>query len=217
MSYLPRTAALSLAGIVVLLSATPAVAQEPEPDPEYVEQAQIARRGAGLRIGMWALDTDDEDEAVADADEWPYLEGYFQRGLDRHLAIESTLGLQRRTIQEESGGIIGEPTTTEVTAYVVPLLTAIKLYPLTGPEDRVEPYVAAGGGFAFGIEDGEGTGIQTGFGLKGEAGLEVRFSQAFGLGLRGGYQWIRFGDEIGGLDTYKGFGGGIGLTYRFQY
>ncbi|MGH7483444.1 MAG: hypothetical protein ACRELV_14925, partial [Longimicrobiales bacterium] len=104
MSYLPRTAALSLAGIVVLLSATPAVAQEPEPDPEYVEQAQIARRGAGLRIGMWALDTDDEDEAVADADEWPYLEGYFQRGLDRHLAIESTLGLQRRTIQEESGG-----------------------------------------------------------------------------------------------------------------
>lgn len=217
---------LTLLLTAALVGAPAVVEAQEDEDPEHVEEVKLQRRGAGLRIGVWNL-SDDADPAESEIDAWPYLEGYFQRGLDRHLAIESTLGLQQRSIKTTTdGGVIGGSSTREETIYVVPLLTAIKLYPFTGPENVFEPFIAAGGGFAFGVEDvessggltgGGGTNVQTGFGVKGEAGAEWRFSTAFGLAARVGYQWIRFGDELGTTDTYKGWNVAAGLTYRFQY
>jgi hypothetical protein len=33
----------------------------------------------------------------------------------------------------------------------------------------------------------------------------------------GGYQWLRFGSAMGGLETYRGVRATAGLTYRFRY
>src|SRR5690606_30854188 len=112
----------------------------------------------------------------------------------------------------------------------LPLFTALKLYPFTRPDDAFEPFISAGVGLALGIDDrtttssdllglgaGSGTAMLTGFGFRGGAGVEWRFSQAFGLSASGRYQWIRFGGELGGERTFKGPAFEAGLTYRFQY
>ena len=110
----------------------------------------------------------------------------------------------------------------------MPMFTSLKVYPITRPEKRFEPYLDAGVGAAIGIDDREGvvgglpgetdgTSASLGFGFKGGLGVEWRFSRAFGLSLDGRYQWIRFGDEVGGDRSFQGLGFGAGLTYRFQY
>ena len=71
-------------------------------------------------------------------------------------------------------------------SFLVPLLTTIKLYPFTGPEQRLEPFVAAGVGFVVGLEKqntvgggllgggsaNNGVNVTAGVGLKGGAGVE---------------------------------------------
>lgn len=196
------------------------------------ERAKRMRRGAGVQAGMWDVRGLGEVSG-ARVNESPLFEGYFQKGLDLHLAMENTIGVYRREqrITRSAGGIGGGTIEEKVTAYVVPQFTSIKLYPFTRPEQRFEPYIAGGAGLALGIDDREnsesggllggggqsGVGMVAGFGLKGAVGTELRFSRAFGLALGGRYQWIRFFGELAGERTYRGFGGDLGITYRFQY
>lgn len=213
---------LTLLGLAGLGS--PVHAQDEDQEPERVQEAKLARSGAGVRVSYWGLRDLPEVQNGTES-RWPLLEGYFQRGLDRHLAIESTLGVWRRHAETEGGGgVLGSGSGSAVTTWVVPILTALKFHPFTGPEAGTEPYLAAGGGFALGIEDSEGGGltsggtfVATGFALKGETGVALRLSEAFGLNLFGGYHWIRFGEAVGNTRTYAGFNFGGGLTYRFQY
>jgi len=218
-------------GVVVALGAGAAGARGQEDsasDPE--KQARRERQGAGLRGGIWDV-RDLTEVSGAKYSTSPAFEGYFQKGLDLHLAIESTAGVwRRRQTMEQDGGLGGGTVREEVNSYVVPLFTALKLYPFTRPDDAFEPFVSAGVGLALGIDDrtttssdllglgaGSGTAMLTGFGFRGGAGVEWRFSQAFGLSASGRYQWIRFGGELGGERTFKGPAFEAGLTYRFQY
>jgi hypothetical protein len=190
--------------------------------------ARLARSGAGIRVGTWNV-ADLREVEDGSSSTWPYFEAYFQRGMDLHLVIESGIGLYRR--QEEmpgTGGPLGtEPSTT--TAYILPLLTSVKFYPVTRPGAPVEPHVGAGIGFAIAIEDQEGgggsligmrspgTAMVTGFGAKGSGGVDVRLGGAFGASLGATYQWLRFSDPVGGIETYAGPAFTVGLTYRFRF
>lgn len=192
-------------------------------------EVRLERNGAGFHVGSWRVH--DLETANGTSEETPVFEGYLQRGLDLHLALESSLGFWRRTqVIDESGGL-GSATHERVQSYIIPSFTGIKFFPLTRPGDPVEPYLGAGVGFAFGIEDsdtetsifGGGTSSSSntaflgGFGFKAGSGLEWWFSHAFGLSGGARYQWLRFGQEVGGKDTYKGFVFDAGLAYRFQY
>jgi hypothetical protein len=209
--------------LLVLATAAAAEAQQRPESPQEVE-ARLARQGAGLQFGVWRVEG--VDRGGVDASTWPFIDGHFQRGLDRHLAIESTAGLWRREELETRSGI-GGATTTRRTTYVVPLLTGLRFYP-TAPGTRVEPFLSGAVGFALGIEDGQGasggilggsggTRVETGFGFRGATGVEFALSPAFGLSAGAGYQWIRFGSRVGPVETYRGVRVTGGLTYRFQY
>lgn len=197
-----------------------------------IAAAKAARNGAGLRVGAWGVRDLPEVEG-ARYSKSPSYEGYFQKGLDSHLVIESTLGLWRwvQEIEEEEGGALSSGGREVVTTYLVPAFSAIKFYPLTRPGQVLEPYAKAGAGFVLGIEDAESTGsgpllgftpgtgtsVATGFGLSGAIGVDWAFSRAFGLTAGGRYQWMRFSSDVGGQDTFKGVGVDVGLTYRFRY
>jgi opacity protein-like surface antigen len=218
-----------LAGAVLLVCAGPApLAGQAAGDLDPERAAQLARSAAGIRVGPWLVSGLRETEG-ASSSTWPLLEGYFQRGIDMHIVIESAVGVWRRREQvETTGGPLGGSDTQTVTSWVVPLLTAVKFYPATRPGDGVEPYALVGVGFALGVEDrqgsggglfggGSGTSMLTGFGAKAGAGADVRLSQAFGLSAGVLYQWLRFGDALAGNDTYAGPGFTGGVTYRFRY
>jgi hypothetical protein len=215
---------VSCVGLSMLLAAAmPASGQQRQESPQEVE-ARLARQGAGLLFGIWNVEG--VDRAGVDASTWPFFDGYFQRGMDRHLAIESTAGLWRREETETRTGLGGEATTRRTT-YIVPLLTGLKFYP-TSPGSRLEPFMSGAVGFALGIEDtdgaaggllggGGGTRVETGFGFRAAGGLELALSPAFGVAAGAGYQWLRFGADVGATDTYRGVRATAGLTYRFQY
>jgi len=201
--------------------------QAARPDSAARREARVKRErsGAGLRVGTWMV-SNLVGPAGASSSTLPALEAYWQKGLDRHLAIETSAGLWHRRQSSGSG-----PTAETVGTFVVPLLTTIKLYPFTGPEQALEPFVSAGVGFALGLEKDNtvsggllgggnantGLDLIAGLGLKGGAGVEYRFSQAFGVSASLTWQWALFGQDVGGQDDYKGFGLLGGLTYRFQY
>lgn len=194
-------------------------------------RAKEMRRGAGVRVGVWDVRGLGEVSG-ARVSESPLFEGYFQKGLDLHLALENTVGVYRREQRiTRSGGLGGGTVEEKVAAYVVPQFTSVKLYPFTRPEQQFEPYISGGAGLTIGIDDREnsgsgsllggggesGTGFVAGFGLKGGLGIELRFSEAFGAAVGGRYQWVRFFGELAGERTYRGLGADVGLTYRFQY
>jgi hypothetical protein len=174
-----------------------------------------------VRLGTWQV-TGLSEVSGATYSSSPAFEAYWQRGKDRHLVMESGFSFWRRSQRADS---------EEIGSYIIPLTTSIKLYPMSGPEDSFEPFASAGAGFALGVDDrqtvsggllggtstGGGTVIIAGVGLKGEAGVEYRFSRAFGIGATAGYQWVRYFEEVGGERTYKGLVVFGGLTYRFQY
>jgi hypothetical protein len=195
------------------------------------QRAKAMRRGAGLRVGVWDVRGLSEVSG-ARVNESPLFEGYFQKGLDLHLALENTVSVYRREQRlTRPGGIGGGTVEEKVAAYVIPQFTSLKLYPFTRPEQRFEPYIAGGAGLTIGVDDREnsesggllggggesGVGFVAGFGLKGGLGIELRFSEAFGAAAGGRYQWVRFFGELAGERTYRGLGADVGLTYRFQY
>jgi hypothetical protein len=196
--------------------------------PDVERHARLARRGGGVRIGMWdvrALTAPSGAKVSAT----PVLEGYMRRDLDLHLAIEHSIAVWRRTqtVTQSGGALGGGPTTSTAESYIIPQFTSITLFPLTRPEDRVEPFVKAGAGFALGVDDrsgdsgglfgAPGTSLVPGFGITGGVGLEVRLSNALGLSAAGRYHWVRFLQDFSGERTYEGFGAEAGITYRFQF
>jgi len=182
---------------------------------------QRARKGAGLRLGVW------QDPAPSPSgvqvSSTPAFEGYWQRGLDRHLVLETGIGVWERSTRDASTG-------DNIGTYVVPMTTSLKIFPFTGPESHLEPYVSAGAGFTLGIDDrstsgggilgaagSSGTFMTLGFTGRGGAGLELHLSRAFGVQVGGGYQYTKMFEDIGGQRTFKGPQVGGGLTYRFQF
>ena len=201
-----------IAVLTVLGSAVPnrVWAQAPVQETEIEKQARRARRGGGIRAGFWNSDVAPETSSRS-----VQLEGYFQRGLDRSLALESSVSVWR--------AIATSPQGVETRAYVIPLLTSLKFFPITEPGDAVEPFVLAGIGFALGLEDqdatsigGSGTSVVTGFAFRGAAGLELSMTRGFGLSISGKYQWVRFGEPIINTETFSGLGLEGGVIYRFQ-
>lgn len=223
----PRTfvgAALLTLGLFI--AAQPVTAQERESDVE--KAARLSRRGAGLRGGAWMVQDLQEVSGATD-ERSPAFEGYFEKGLDLHLAMETTLGLWRRSqASHQSGGVLSGSSSERVNSYIVPMFTALKLYPLTRPESSFEPFLNAGVGVALAVIDrettsgglfgvGSGTSMAQGFGVKGGVGFDWRFSRAFGLTVGARYQWLKFTADVSGDRTFQGLGADAGFIYRFQY
>jgi hypothetical protein len=218
-----------LAFACVLASAARAVSAAPESDVE--RESRLARRGAGIGIGGWNVVGLEEQDGVRESSS-PFFAGYFQKGLDQHLAWSTNVGVWWRTQRSSSSvGLTGETVNEEVRSYVVPLFTALKLHPFTQPGRRLEPFLDGGAGFAMGIEDrssdgtgglllgsgGSGTSLAVGFGFRLGVGLDWWPTRVFGLSGQVQHQWIRFANELSNEQTFKGFAVDAGLVYRFQY
>ena len=186
----------------------------------------VGRRGAGLRVGRW--DVEDLNLAAGETgDESVLIEGWFQKPADQNLVIENTIGFWQRTKEYTSTGI-GGTTTFENTSYLVPMMTALKLYPMSRAASIVEPYLLGGVGYVLGIDRGqisgndplypagESTALQSGLAIQTGAGLEFNGNGQFGLTVGGRYQWSSFSDDVGGKGMYKGPAFTAGLTYRFR-
>ena len=187
------------------------------------------RSGAGISGGFWSVRGLQKQDGV-DYSNSPSFEGYLAKGLDLHLTLENTLGLWIRTQEVPSSGGLGGSSGETIKSYILPQFTAIRFYPVSRPDDGVQPFVGAGAGFAIAIDDretqssggllsgfgGSGIAFVPGFGLKAHAGTEFR-GKALGVSLSAKYQWIRFFQEVGGDQTFGGFGADIGFVYRFQY
>ena len=224
-----RLAAASV--LLTIAASAPLLAQDkdrgarPDSLQEVVARVKRMRDGAGLMVGPWMV-SNLAAVSGASSSTLPDFEAYWQRGLDRHLAIETSAGLWHRQLSAGSGA-----SAESDGSFLVPLLTTIKLYPFTSADQALEPFVAGGVGFVLGLEKqntlgggllgggsaSNGTSLTAGLGLRGGAGVEYHFSRAFGLLLGAQYQWILFGQDVGGQSDYKGFGLVAGLTYRFQY
>lgn len=198
--------------------------------PDLEKRARLARRGGGVRVGTWDVRGLNATSGAV-VSKTPAFEGYVRRGLDLHLAIEHSVGVWRRTqsVTQTTSDPLGGTTqsTSTLETYVIPQFTSITFFPVTRPEQRFEPYVKAGAGFALGVDDragdggglfsGGGTSLVPGYGLSGGAGIELRLSNALGLTAAGRYQWVRFFQELSNERTYEGFGAEVGVTYRFQF
>lgn len=195
----------------LVVAAGHAVAQTPVEDP-----AGLARRGAGVRVGIWNA----ESRAIAVEDvESPHFEIYFQRGLNKRVALESTVGAWRRISYA-----VTSTDTVDTRSHVIPLMTALKIMPFTTPAHRIEPYALLGVGFALGLADeaenaigGGGTSIATGFGWKTGLGIEWRVTDALGIAGSARYQWVYYSQKLGPQQQYSGPGAEGGLVYRFQF
>jgi hypothetical protein len=188
--------------------------------------ANPIRGGAGLRVGSWNV-LDLESPANGSSWESVAVEGWFQKGLDRNLVLENTLGFWQRNLTTTESGSLGEQTDRERQVYLVPTMTAVKLYPVTSNPTPLEPYLLAGVGLALGIEreqvsstdplvaTGSSTRMQAGLGIQTGGGVEWRSGGPFGLAVGGRYQWATFSESVGGRGLYRGPGFMAGVTYRF--
>lgn len=213
-----RTALTTL----LLLTAGSAVADDAE------VSVKRARNGGGLRFGFWDV-RGLEAPAGGSAHEGFVFEGYFQKGLDLHLAWENTLGFWHRRTSSTEPDPLGGQVEQEVRSYIVPTLTSLKLFPLTRPESPVEPFLSAGLGLVLAFDreqlsstnplgtNDESSAIHTGLGLEAGAGIDLHPGGPFGLTIGGGYRWTGFSEDVGGRSSYEGWGADIGVTYRFQY
>lgn len=216
------------AAAVILAVTSPLVAQDKDkPRSAAEEKANLARKGAGIIFATWGL-LDDPATGSSTSDDSPVLEGYFRKGLDKHLAIETTVGVWRRVITDPgTGGPFGTAG-GKTTVLLFPQITSIKLFPFTTPESKMEPFISGGAGFTIGLvsESGSGglvggsggvTGLTAGVGGRLTGGVEWKLGDSFGLAAGGHYTYIHFFDSLAGEQMYRGTGITVGLTYRFQY
>jgi len=186
-----------------------------------------SRAGAGLRVGNWEVD-DLVRPPSGRASETVAVQGWFQKGLDARMVLENTLGFWQRNQSMTTPGSFGTQTRRELTTYLVPTITALKLYPSMPPTSPVEPYVVAGAGAVLGIDQekitstdplvasGSNTTFQPGLGIETGAGLDWISKGAFGVTAGARYRWASFQKSVGDKKLYRGMGLNIGLTYRFQ-
>jgi hypothetical protein len=212
-----------IAATLLALGASPRTSAAGASDYIIEAPPQRARGGAGLRAATWQVVDLDDASGITQ------YEGWLQKGLDLHLVLESTLGYWQHDESTTTPGPLSTETTRELYTYLVPALTAVKMYPVTGPSASFEPYLSAGLGPVLRIQREEvtstdpvvipsdETSIQTGLGIQTSAGLDWRPPGAFGLTLGGYYQWATFGQNASGRRMYRGPGVNVGLTYRFQY
>jgi opacity protein-like surface antigen len=215
-----RLSRLIAAASATVIVASQAHAQLKAPTDTLEHRVQAERKGGGIRVGQWHLNGQELPSGVT-ASTTPAFEGYVRTGLDLHLVLENSVGLWRqRQASGPSGGLLGGGASS-ADNYVIPQFTSIVFYPMTKPNDRLEPYVRGGVGFALGITDPQGgsggISFTPGFGATGGLGLEWRATDALGLAVSGRYQWIRFFQEFAGLQTYQGPAIEAGITYRFQF
>ena len=197
------------------------VVKPTNPETEAEAQARLARRAAGLTIGMWDV-RGIEPAAGVDVSTMPMFTGFMRKGLDARLALENSIGVWRRVQTTAS---------EEVQSWGVAQTTAIRFFPATDVGAAVEPWVMGGAGISLGIDDRETSGggllggstgssgiqIVPGFTLQGGTGVEWWFSQSLALNVGARYQWTRFLQDFGGERTYQGPSYDLGLTYKFQY
>ena len=177
------------------------------------------RRGIGVRAGVWDVDVALVDEVKRS----PQFEGYYQRGLGPELALENSFGVWRVKTGVDQAAPDAPP--IETRTYIAPLLTSLKYYPVTRPGAVLEPYLLAGVGFAFGIEDeselaigGGGTTVATGLALRAAIGIDLALGGALGIAAAGKYQWVYFGEElINAKHTFSGVGVEGAVTYRLHF
>lgn len=220
-----RQSSLLLAIAPVFFLAAGAGAQDKYSDTtrtaELERRVQSQRRGGGLRVGEWHVNGQ-QFPTGATMSTIPNFEGYYRSGLDLHLVLENSIGLWRQHQENASGGgLLGGGSASAADDYIIPQYTSLVFYPLTTPNDRVEPFIRGGVGFAIGVDDpqngGGGISFTPGFGATGGLGLEWRATEALGLSISGRYQWIRFFQDFAGLQTYQGPAFEAGVTYRFQF
>lgn len=177
-----------------------------------------SRRGAGLRAGVWNV----PGPAIVGTTykRLPQAAIFFQRGLDEHVVLESSIAAwsRRATRTELSGNQV------ETDTYVFPLFTTLEIYPFTTLDQRVEPFIGGGLGFALGLDavgtnaiGGGGTTIVTAFGFQGNAGVDVHLARTLSVQATARYQWLEFGEPLGGSERYAGLGFEGGLIYRLQF
>lgn len=183
-------------------------------------QAQLARRGGGLRVSQWHLNGEPLPTGTTSTST-PAFEGYVRKGLDLHLVLENSIGVWRQRQVSSGGGSLLGTSAASTDNYVIPQFTSIVLYPMTKPADRLEPFVRGGLGFALGVQDpqsgGNGISFTPGFGVTGGLGIEWRATDTFGLVAGARYNWIRFFQEFAGAQTYQGPAIEVGVTYHFQF
>ena len=209
-------------GIVLAALVGVSAAHAGEPADEATSASQHARNGAGLQISSWQPD---ERAGFRNAQSIA-LQGYFQKGLDLHLAWENTLGYWRRTSSWTESTLLGGTTTHELQTHLVPTLTALRLYPFTTTSNPLEPYVSAGLGAVLGFQQektsgslspADATTMHAGLGVRVGAGVDIRANEAFGLTAGGHFESASFGQDMAGDRLYRGWGVDLGLAYRFQY
>jgi hypothetical protein len=203
------------------LTPAPARAQA-QPDNVREREARLARRSMAVRAGSWRVEraaTDTTSQHLS-----PHFEAYLQRGLDRHLGLENSIGFWRRKTQEVQTLPLGGTRIVETKSYIVPVLTSLKFYPVTEPWDFVDPFINGGVGVALGIVHeaenaigGGGTSIATGFAVRTGIGVEIHVTSVLGLVASGRYQWTRFSKDLGSKDVFNGAGVDGGITYRFRF
>lgn len=233
-----RLTILLSAAAIILAPATPArlhaqvpaPAAKPDPETEAESRARLARRGAGLTVGEWALRGIEVPNGV-EVSTLPLFSGWLRKGLDARLAMENGIGVWRRVQSTPATGGIGGTPGEEVQSWVVAQTTAIRFYPLTDAGAKFEPWVLGGAGFTIGIDDretngggilggsagGSGVAFVPGVSLQGGAGVEWRLGESYGLIGGARYQWTRFFQDFGGERTYQGPIYEVGLSYKFRY
>ena len=213
---------LFYAGVLLSLSVCAGLARAADPVDNVAAGTQRERNGGGVQVSTWQPK---KQAGVSNTGMAAFL-GYFEKGLDLHLAWQNTLGYWRRTTTWSETQLTGT-TKHELETHLVPTITSLRLYPFTTPSDRVEPYLNAGVGVVLGLEqdklsDGitttnSGYTMHTGLGIRTGVGVDVRANDAFGIMVGGHFESASFGEEKPGERLYKGFGADVGLTYRFQY
>src|SRR5947209_19478481 len=125
---------------------------------ELEHRVQSERRGGGVRVGPWRLNGQQLPSGVSGSTT-PQFEGYYRTGLDLHVALENSIGLWRqRQSSASGGGLLGGTSTAAADNYIIPQYTSIVFYPATAPNDRLEPFVRGGVGFALGVQDPQNGG-----------------------------------------------------------
>jgi hypothetical protein len=214
-SFLPQNRTLLLA-LAIMTATHPAraIAQQ-APRSAADEQLQQARNSSGIMVGEWHVPAPTTTGATYKSS--LLFTAVTQRGLNTHVALESSAGLWRRVGTTPQAA--GKPVITK--SYLIPLLDCLKLYPFTRASNRIEPYLVGGLGFALGIQQhstnaigGGGTDVVTGFAVKIGAGVEYHMTRRLGLLADGRYLWLNLSDRISDQSALTGGGVEAGMTYK---